>query len=43
LYGEEDRLAADREVPALGEALVVLGHEDPAQVGWPSKTTPNMS
>src|SRR4051794_25170328 len=26
--GEQDRLAAHREVPALGEALVVLRHQD---------------
>src|SRR5436309_82207 len=31
--GEHDRLAADREVAALGVALVVLGHQDPAQIG----------
>ena len=31
--GEQDRLAADREVAALRVALVVLGHEDAAQVG----------
>ena len=30
---EEDGLAADGEVAALGVALVVLGHEDAAQVG----------
>ena len=30
---EQDRLAADREVAPLRMALVVLGHEDPAQVG----------
>src|SRR5688572_23875574 len=29
---EQDRLAADREVAPLRVALVVLGHEDPAQV-----------
>src|SRR5436190_15083398 len=33
--GEQDRLAAHREVAALGPALVVLGHEDPAHVGVP--------
>jgi hypothetical protein len=30
---EEHRLAAHREVAPLGEAFIVLGHEDPAQVG----------
>src|SRR2546423_1432657 len=29
---EDDRLAPDREVAPLRVALVVLGHEDPAQV-----------
>ena len=33
VVGEEDRLAADREVAALRVAVVVLGHQDPAQVG----------
>src|SRR5436305_15211330 len=31
--GEDHGLAADREVAPLGEALVVLGHEDAAVVG----------
>src|SRR5919199_2083262 len=31
--GEQHRLAAHREVAALRGALVVLGHQDPAQVG----------
>src|SRR3954452_20891972 len=31
--GEQNGLPAHREVPPLREALVVLGHEDPAQVG----------
>src|SRR5213595_1369617 len=30
--GEQDGLAADREVASLRVALVVLGHEDPAHV-----------
>src|SRR3954467_6586871 len=33
--GEEDRLAADREVAPLRVALVVLGHQDPAHVRVP--------
>src|SRR5205807_2835447 len=37
---EQDRLAADREVPPLGEALVVLGHQDPARVGVPVEHDP---
>src|ERR671923_1187853 len=32
---EDHRLAAHREVAPLREALVVLGHEDAAQVGVP--------
>ena len=32
VVGEQDRLAADREVAPLRVALVVLGHQDPAQV-----------
>ena len=35
VVGEDHRLAADREVAALRVALVVLGHEDAAQVGMP--------
>src|SRR3954468_21772386 len=31
--GEQDRLAAHREVPPLRIALVVLRHQDPAHVG----------
>src|SRR5919202_3246305 len=33
VIGEEHGLAADGEVASLREALVVLGHEDPARVG----------
>src|SRR5919198_6727583 len=33
--GEDHRLPADREVPALRVPLVVLRHEDPAHVGVP--------
>src|SRR5215218_11222198 len=33
--GEQDGLAAHREVAPLREALVVLGHEDPPQVRMP--------
>ena len=43
VVGEEDGLAADREVAALGPADVVLGHQDPPQVGWPRKTIPKKS
>jgi hypothetical protein len=37
---EEDRLAADREVAALGPADVVLGHQDPPQVGVTAEDDP---
>src|SRR4051812_28939452 len=33
LVGEGGRLAADREVAPLRPADVVLGHQDPAQIG----------
>src|SRR4051812_4274596 len=41
--GEQDLLAAHREVAALRVSLVVLGHEDPAQVGMAVEAPPNMS
>ena len=40
VLGEQDRLAADREVAALRPALVVLGQQQPAQVGVAAKDDP---
>ena len=40
VVGEQDGLAADREVAALRPADVVLGHQDPAQVGVAAEDDP---
>ena len=40
VVGEEDGLAADREVAALRPADVVLGHQDPPQVGVAAEDDP---
>jgi hypothetical protein len=40
VVGEGDRLAADWEVAPLRPSDVVIGQQDPGQVGMPTKDDP---